>query len=414
MTPPRHALHELLLDLLSTEREVDERRLASLGTEDWDALCLLSAQNRVGPLLDWRLRHERAGLTVPAAVRERLAADHQASTVRTLALRRELVLVNRALAAAGIPTVALKGAYLAFFVYPDPALRPLRDLDLLVSQADAVAAYEALVARGYVCTLDVQGDPAACAAHEKHLPPLRGPAGVAVELHVRLGARGGGGDVRGAESAAWKRLVERTVAGQAVCFPSPADLLLHTVLHALYVHRLDNGPLTLADVALLARTEPVDWTLFWRLAGEGGWARGCRLVLAMAERYYGRLPAGATASAGAEWADAEAFASRVSTLTLRDVEARGDVKVAAALEGRTAGGKAAYLLGRAFPPKTVIATRYPVAADSPAVYLWYAPHLAWILGRRLPEFVANRHSVAVEDEAGRLAELDRWLVGAEP
>ena len=410
---PDEALHDLLLDLLSTERGPDARQVGSLGDDGWDALCTMSAQNRVSPLLSWRLAHEWAGLPVPAAVRQRLATDHQFSTVRALALRRELILVTRALATAGIPSVALKGAYLAFFVYPDPALRPLRDLDLLVREEDAVAAYRVLEECGYRGSQDVRGDLAACASHEKHLPPLRGPAGISVELHVRLGSPGSVADMRGAESGIWQRAVERDVVGQRVSFPSPADLLLHTILHALYVHRLDNGPLALVDVALIALREPVDWPLFWRLAAGGGWTRGCRLVLAMAERYFGPLPAAATAPAGAGWAAAAAFAERVSTLTLRDVEARSDVKVAAALEGRSAVRKAAYLLGRAFPPKTAIATRYPVAADSPAVYLWYAPHLVWILGRRLPEFVANRHSLAVEDEAYRLAELDRWLVGVE-
>jgi hypothetical protein len=54
-----------------------------------------------------------------------------------------------ALAAAGIPTILLKGASLATRFYTDPSLRPMSDLDLLVPEADGRHAHECLLELGW-------------------------------------------------------------------------------------------------------------------------------------------------------------------------------------------------------------------------------------------------------------------------
>jgi hypothetical protein len=62
---------------------------------------------------------------------------------------RELRQVLAALAAAGVAAVAFKGPGLAARIYPQPALRRFRDLDLLIRPAEREAALAALAALGY-------------------------------------------------------------------------------------------------------------------------------------------------------------------------------------------------------------------------------------------------------------------------
>ena len=97
---------------------------------------------------------------------------------------------------AGIQTIVLNGPALAASYYPDPALRPFIDLDLLVRRADRERALGILCERGY--------------AHEspgrslEHVPAayLAAPSGsglLPVDLHWECVAESAG---RAAEQAA--------------------------------------------------------------------------------------------------------------------------------------------------------------------------------------------------------------------
>jgi len=57
--------------------------------------------------------------------------------------------IIRELRAAGIETLVLKGAALAQWVYPEPGLRPMSDLDLLTRPAEAHAALARLARLGF-------------------------------------------------------------------------------------------------------------------------------------------------------------------------------------------------------------------------------------------------------------------------
>jgi hypothetical protein len=57
--------------------------------------------------------------------------------------------VLRAFEAAGIRALVLKGAALAHLVYPEPGLRPMRDMDVLVVPSDARRAQRVLAALGF-------------------------------------------------------------------------------------------------------------------------------------------------------------------------------------------------------------------------------------------------------------------------
>ena len=63
------------------------------------------------------------------------------------------------------------------------------------------------------------------------------------------------------------------------------DTLSHLIIHAVYSHRLDCGPLLLADIDFLLQTAAIVWTDFWASAVNEGWRSGARLVLELVATY---------------------------------------------------------------------------------------------------------------------------------
>ena len=84
--------------------------------------------------------------------REALHARARGAAARELFIQRDMRLVLDALAAAGVPALAIKGSALAYAVYPQPWLRPRTDTDLLVRFDDVAEASRQLEACGYART----------------------------------------------------------------------------------------------------------------------------------------------------------------------------------------------------------------------------------------------------------------------
>ncbi|MES2018810.1 MAG: nucleotidyltransferase family protein [Pseudomonadota bacterium] len=401
MGMPLEELHILLLDLLSTRRDVSRERVAQLAQADWAQLMAMLHQHRLGPLLHWRLRHERAALAVPEPIRVQLADSFRQATLRALRFQRELVLLTQVMAQAGIAALALKGAYLAYHAYPHPAMRPLRDLDLLVRQEDALAAYQALLDAGYQRCAAHPGDPAASIAVRKHLPPLRSKAGVTVELHVRLSDPSQAVAID--EEGHWQRAIG---TGTALRYLSQTDLMLHLICHALYDHRLDNGPLVLPDLACLIAGGQIDWPLFWQQAQASGATRGCVLMLALCTRYFDvPMPA---CPAGCALDDAQ-LAGFAPLMLCNLQPQRADLRLALALAGQPWRTRMAILFERLFPARAKLASLAPTRSRA-----LYARHAWRIATERLPQFLAGRRWRAADGGVGKQVELEQWLAMRGP
>jgi len=107
-------------------------------------------------------------------------------------------------------------------VYPDPALRIMADLDILVKETDLSTAASILQQIGYSPWDKTVEDPA-----DHHLPPFVKNGTVPVEIHRGL-HRVGAPDIAGL----WERAVQAKLgSGQAMVL-SVEDLLLQLSLHA--------------------------------------------------------------------------------------------------------------------------------------------------------------------------------------
>jgi hypothetical protein len=156
------------------------------------------------------------------------------SRARASRLKETLGSVVRALRAAGVEVVALKGAVLAFFHYPDPALRPMGDLDLLLKEPrDLARATEALATAGWRALLDTPRHRVFVRPDERVARPAsEDPANpVRVEIHTsfRLPVLG---CVYDASAALRAGAEARDLGGTRVHVAAGGELLTHLLFHA--------------------------------------------------------------------------------------------------------------------------------------------------------------------------------------
>src|SRR3546814_2179319 len=179
--------------------------------------------------------------------------------MRTLVQAQAIARTLGLFAAEGFCPIALKGLALAFRYYPDPSLRPLRDLDLLMTVDEAPAAQQFLLCHPQYRRRRGAGHYGV--EHSHQLPEIEHvESGLVIELHHRINARGWPG-----EAALLAMLRDDcqpvTLLGQQIMVPSPEVNLLHLVEHATLHHLFCNGPLLLADLYYLAASRPIDWKI---------------------------------------------------------------------------------------------------------------------------------------------------------
>lgn len=189
----------------------------------------------------------------------RLTAAHQ------MLQRQELAVVAEALDAQRIPWFLFKGADLRSWLYPDPLLRPVSDLDLFIRTPDRQRVFDLFDAAGYELRFDPE-----TSSHEATL--LKGH--VSVDLHWHLfrpgRARPGLGDWLFAH-----RAERQGVTG----LDATASLLVMLVHPAITKYLLSPTSLLIhqVDQARLIRSGQVDWpelarTLTWSGTKTAAWS----------------------------------------------------------------------------------------------------------------------------------------------
>jgi hypothetical protein len=234
----------------------------------WTATLQAAAWHRLMPLLHRRLA---VGGGAPEDVAATVEAAYLANAARNLFVADTLRSALGALRDAGIPAMSLKGAALIEQVYPDPALRELLDLDVLVPARRLDAANDALRELGFDA-LQTAGDVIDMRINHHHDPVLTNAQRItAVELHHHIAM------VQERRHFTIAGVWERSRPGTSApphLLPAPEDLLLHACLHFTR-NRLggshnrggSGGALSqLADIAWIAGREAVDWDALAREA----------------------------------------------------------------------------------------------------------------------------------------------------
>lgn len=199
-----------------------------------------------------------------AELRTVLRLAYDIALVQALAREQELPRVLVALAAAEITPILFKGAVLAYTACPGPACRPMNDLDLWLTAEEMPRGQAALEALGYRQHIRETRPPA---FQERHFGEIRmigaRPGSIPVELHWSAFAGVWLDRVAAVDHAAVRTRAEPvTVAGQPALALASEDAIIQLAVHLAVNHQMAApGVRGLLDVALLARTQPVDWAV---------------------------------------------------------------------------------------------------------------------------------------------------------
>jgi hypothetical protein len=155
---------------------------AAAQLREWEEVAAQAEAHGLAPLLYVHLKG--AGVQLPLAAKRELQGlylrHRHANQVRTRVLHDVLA----AYQSAGIPALVLKGAALFYLVYPEPGLRPMSDLDILVPESEAGRAQRTLAELGFDAPL-LSGT----VFPHRHLSTARlrtGGLSIEVEIHRQL------------------------------------------------------------------------------------------------------------------------------------------------------------------------------------------------------------------------------------
>ncbi len=224
-------------------------------TAAWETFGLTAYLHGVLPLLwsmPWRSQ-------LPPAVQAVIETGYRSNARRNQRLLDELNGLLTSLAQADIPAMPLKGSLLLENrLYPDPALRALHDLDILVPPEQLLRATQAVQALGYrienrTWRHIVLHPPGAAAIVSWTQDHPDNPRFLDLHSHVREEFRGASYDLT---AQLWRDARPAAFLGTTAWTPASSDLLHHLVVHAS-VSMLERllRLIHLADLSLLAQRQ---------------------------------------------------------------------------------------------------------------------------------------------------------------
>lgn len=386
----RAAQRRFLLELTGTATAAGWPHVSP---DDWAGVDGMAAQHRLQPLLH-AMHGQRT--EIPEEIRNTWRAAHRLSAIHALAQRADLIETCAMLERQGFAPVALKGAWLSRHAYPEAAQRPMRDLDLLVPPDQVIPAFNALLENGLRQETPAELTVEEIVRLEKHMPPLTTPRGTRVELHHRLWELDGRLDHASPDEASLT--IEPFVTDpDGIRFLCPQEQLAHLIIHAVYSHRLDCGPLIVSDISFLIQKENIDWTLFWSDAAQHGWRNGARLMLELVARYRPETRIDFSADKGPS--APAALLGLAPDLLLQDLDTRHSAGFAAATLSGGTTSLVARLMGRRAAHHTAPAGRGTGGLGG-ALY--------WA-GSRLVRNVRDLARREVRQQSRQLAALSTWL-----
>jgi hypothetical protein len=245
--------------------------LPGLSQRDWDVLLCQAREGHVLARLAFQLDALGATGGLPPKVRDHLESAQVLAAEGERVVRWEVPLILRALAAADVPVILLKGAAYIMAGLPPARGRFCSDIDILVSRAKLKEVEEALLCEGWEMEGTNPYDEHYYRTWTHELPPLvHRERGTVLDVHHNLTPTVG----RVPVDAAALLAAARPLGGKNLWVLAPADMVLHCATHLFQDGEVDRALRDLTDLDDLLRHFGAD-PGFW----EGLAARARQLSL---------------------------------------------------------------------------------------------------------------------------------------
>jgi hypothetical protein len=254
MTPTHPDIFALILPTARVDFRPEHARLLASKAADftvWREFIPAVEKHGMAPL--FYRNALKAGIELPEDIKFQLRGLVLRHRVAAQARTRCLGEILQAANSAGIEVVLLKGAAMAHLVYPEPGLRPMRDMDLLARPDQAASLQNLLIGMGYKPEEDVPWDHQHLAGLKKEVNGFK----VSIEVHhhvFHFSWRGRAVNVK----EGMERARPFSIEGAPAKSLGPEDMLWHTYQHMI------SGPIRLiavADMVSLAEKfiDEIDW-----------------------------------------------------------------------------------------------------------------------------------------------------------
>lgn len=317
---------------------------------------------------------------VPGKVRERLRSMYVETATRNATLFRQTSQLVKELAARDIPVMLLKGVHLARFVYTEPGLRSMADVDIMVHREHLAESERMFLDRGFGPL--PRADLMERCNWSNHLAKLVKAGAPVVELHWSIERPTS--PFRIDLDGLWQRSRAATLDGAPVRLLSPEDLVLHLALHLSYHHRFGRSALKgVVDIAtvIAAHERDIDWaTLAERATAWGASGYLYTTLRLTADILAAPVPASLFRTLPRQPSDEEVIeVARRYILMLRVALPSVYLELA---RGGSLRDRARLLLGAVFLPRERMEAVYRLRAGTPLVYPYYGLRLASLLAKR--------------------------------
>jgi len=180
----------LLISVCSAEESVGREEVKDLLVKpfSWERLILLSERHKLLPMLYKNIRAESVNLPIeiPSILKEKFIIQTQ----HVLKLATEGIRISNILNREGIRSILLKGPFLSQQIYSNDALRPSRDIDILILPDNIERVNEILRNEGYKRVypdFELSKKQKIFYQHYKNQYAYRNPHnGCLIEIHWRL------------------------------------------------------------------------------------------------------------------------------------------------------------------------------------------------------------------------------------
>jgi hypothetical protein len=347
----------VLVELIRAAFPFDESaaRLPDLKEQDWPLLVKTASDHGIAPLVFAALKESELLSAIPKSAVESLRLAYlRASVANHLAFQELSFWIDR-FEREQIPLIVLKGGALGVTIYPDIALRPMGDLDLLIAPEAVERATRALIEEGYVAFAEMAPEFASRFSVEQSFF-RKGNRPSQIDLHWHVFTTPYYFERIPVE---WfrQRTMEISVNKRRAFAFSPTAQLLHLSAH--YMLHNYRRLIWSYDLALLVARcfRQIDWEDVIKAAAEFGLSQALYEALSeVRERWGVRIPLAAyerLRTVRTPWKGRVVFAA---TDELSDAEL--DMLKGLGLKG--ARRKSAYWLSVIFPSPGYMRTRYRI------------------------------------------------------